>query len=280
MMIQNRQKIKLTILGSGSSGGVPRIDGNWGVCDPNEPKNKRTRCSLLMHVFEEGQLGNLQKSKYILIDTSPDLRNQLLNHKQEIPMIHSVLYTHAHADQLHGIDDLRAFSLKTGTTIPIYTEQMTLNEIKEKFRYCFETSPNSIHPPILTGHELPIYQSVSFEEMNSIHLFAILVKHGPIKALGFKIENFAYIPDVSHIYEKDYEYLSELDVLIIDALRYKWHPSHANLDQALKWIEILNPKRAILTNLHIDLDYQTLKTKLSHLNNHIEPAYDFMEIEL
>lgn len=250
--------MKLIILGSGSSMGVPRADGFFGNCNPNNPKNFRSRCSVFIK----------SKDRDLLIDTSPDLRSQMLNNK--ILNIDSVLYTHNHADQTHGINDLRIFCLKNKKKIPIYADINTKRYLLKSFSYCFKKSKD--YPPILKFCEMK--KKLSFGKF--INIESVQVKHGSINSMSFIINNkIAYVPDANKIFKKDYSKFSKLDFLIIDCLRYKPHPSHFNLKDVLRLDVILKPKKMILTNLHSDLDYDTL---MNILPNNIKPAYDGLNL--
>ena len=246
--------MKFTILGCGSSMGVPRADGFFGNCNPNNPKNIRSRCSAIIQ----------GKKENILIDTSPDLRQQLLNNK--ITKIDRVLYTHMHADQTHGINDLRVFFLKNKKKVPIYTDLNTKKYLLKSFGYCFKKHHD--YPPTL--ELLSIKKNLLIDK--SINIESVKVGHGNINSMSFVInKKIAYLPDANKIYDKDIKIFKNLDYLIIDCLRYKKHPSHFNLDDILKINKLLNPKKVILTNLHSDLDYDKL---LDILPNNIKPAYD------
>jgi len=250
--------MRARILGSGSSGGVPRVGTGWGACDPTEPRNRRTRCSLL--VTE----GNTR----ILVDTAPDMREQLL--AANCHRLDAVFYTHAHADQAHGIDDLRGMVLATRRRVPIYGDENVLSQLQARFDYCFEQVKD--YPPILTAH--PISSQI---EIEGISVTPIQVVHGSIPATGYRIGEIGYIPDVSDMSDEAFDAFADLDLLILDTLRYKPHPSHIHLDKSLLWVERLSPKRAVLTNLHVDLDYRTL---CATLPPGVEPAYDGMELEI
>ncbi len=250
--------MKFIILGCGSSMGVPRIDGFFGNCNPKNPKNYRTRCSALIKSTNQN----------ILIDTSPDLREQLL--KNNIRNIDSVIYTHNHADQTHGINDLRVFFIKNRKKIPVYADKITRKYLYKSFSYCFENYKN--YPAILEF--VNFKKKISFNK--SLIINPISVQHGSIKSSSFIInKTIAYLPDVNMIYKKDFRKLSNLNYLIIDCLRYKKHSSHFNLDDVLELNIKLKPKKMILTNLHSDLDYDQL---LNILPKNIKPAYDGLTI--
>ncbi|WP_299484133.1 MBL fold metallo-hydrolase [uncultured Roseibium sp.] len=262
--------VELTVLGCGSSAGVPRIGNDWGVCDPNEPKNRRSRCSLL--VEKRGEYG----CTTVLIDTGPDLRQQMLT--ANVVHVDAVLYTHSHADHLHGIDDLRAFWLFSRKRTPVHMDAYTYERAHAAFAYCFETPAGSNYPPILE-HKL-IEPDTAIEiigDGGTLTFEPILVTHGEINALGFRIDNAAYIPDVSDIPENSLKKLKSLDILLLDCLRRNPHPSHFCLEESLQWTQRINPKNAVFTNLHCDLDYATLQ---SELPENIATAYDGMKIDL
>ncbi|WP_395175852.1 MBL fold metallo-hydrolase [Roseibium alexandrii] len=260
--------VRLTILGCGSSGGVPRIGNDWGKCDPKEAKNRRRRCSLLVEKFGDNDCTT------VLIDTGPDLRDQLLG--ANVQRMDAVLYTHAHADHLHGIDDLRAFMVRDRRRIPVYMDIATFDKAMAAFGYCFETPKGSSYPPILDRHAMTAGTPVVIEGPGgAIEFLPVEVTHGEINALGFRIGNMAYVPDVSDISRESFDLLTGLDLLILDCLRRNPHPSHFNLDDALSWTKDLAPKKAFFTNLHNDLDYQTLKGELP---DGIEPAFDGLQV--
>ena len=255
--------IKFTILGCGSSMGVPRADGSFGECNPADKKNYRTRCSAIV------------SSKYsnILIDTSPDLRSQLL--QNNINKIDRVLYSHFHADQTHGINDLRIFFIKNKKKIPIYTDKQTKKYLLKNFKYCFEKKFS--YPAILKINNLKKNNNFKYRNIK-LNIKSIRVRHGKVKCNAFIINNkCAYLSDANMIYQKDYKYFKNLKYFIIDCLRYDMHPSHYNLEQVLDLIKILKPKKSILTNLHSDLDYNKLKKKLP---KNVLPAYDGMSFNL
>ncbi len=256
--------MKFTILGCGSSMGVPRPDGNFGNCNPNNKKNIRTRCSAIIQ----------GKSLNILIDTSPDMRQQLIDNN--INNVDKVLFSHMHADQTHGINDLRVFYLKKRKPIDIYADSATQKYLKKSFSYCFENNSPE-YPATLKMNS--IKKDFYFNDgKNKIHIKSLMVKHGNVNCTCYIInKKLAYISDVSYIHKKDFKFLTNLKYLIIDCLWYREHPSHLNLDKSLRLINILLPKKAILTNLHSDLDYNKLKSKLK---KNIVPAYDGMSINL
>ena len=263
-------RLRVTILGCGSSGGVPRVAQGWGRCDPSEPRNRRRRCSIL--VEREGPDGITR----VLIDTSPDLREQLID--AGVKALDAVVYTHEHADHTHGIDDLRPLAILMRQRIPVYANRDTLDLLQARFGYCFETPPGSEYPPILTAHSIDnngIFEVSGHGGEISLQPFPLV--HGNIVALGFRIGDFAYTPDVSTIPEDVVHHLAGLDCWIVDALRDTQHPTHFSLSDALGWVERMRPRRAVLTNLHTDLDYRRL---CSELPDPVVPAYDGMVIDL
>lgn len=260
----------LTILGCGSSGGVPRIGGDWGICDPANPKNRRRRCSLL--VTKTGGKGATRA----LIDTSPDMRDQML--AAEVGEIDGVLYTHEHADHTHGIDELRAFFLNRRAKVKVWADEPTGQMLMSRFAYCFYAAPGSDYPPILDLNRIVAAQRVNVTGAGgAIAALPFTVHHGNMEALGFRIGNTAYTPDLNGIPDASLPALEGLDLWIVDALKRTPHPSHLSLPETLDWIARVRPKRAILTNMHVSLDFETLRRELPP---HIEPAWDGMEIEI
>ena len=255
-------KTFLTILGCGSSMGVPRADGFWGSCDKNNKKNYRTRSSALI------SRGN----NNILIDTSPDLRLQLL--KNKIRNISSVLYTHHHADQTHGINDLRVFFLKNKKKINIYADKITLGFLKKNFSYYFKNGLG--YPAILKANKLKNDFSLGFN--NELITFkSMKVKHGKINSIGYIVNNSAYISDCNKLSKSNIIKLKNLKYFIIDCLRFKSHPSHFSVNEVLSILKEIRPKQTILTNLHSDLDYNILLQKMP-IN--VKPAFDGLRLEL
>jgi phosphoribosyl 1,2-cyclic phosphate phosphodiesterase len=259
-------KNKIIILGSGSSMGVPRIDGYWGRVDKKNLKNNRTRCSIYINY------NNLN----ILIDTSPDIRAQLL--KNKIKKINNIIYTHDHADQTHGINELRPFYWKNKKKINIYSNKETAKTLYKSFTYLFKKK-SKFHDPIL---KINIIKNEFFigKKKNKLIFKPVLVNHGDTKAYGYIFKKIAYISDCSSISKNEISKLNNLNILIIDCLKFKKHKTHLNYNEAIKYIKILKPKKTILTNLHSDIDYKKLKNKLVKINNNIVPAYDGMKIKL
>lgn len=257
-----------TILGCGSSGGVPRPGLGWGACNPQNPKNRRRRCSLLV------ERHNRDRRTRILVDTSPDLREQLLD--ADVDWLDAVLFTHQHADHTHGIDDLRALVIHRRRRIDVYFDELTAKVIGDRFGYCFATPPGSAYPPILNDHRLLPGHAVTVEgEGGSIVALPFLQDHGDIPSLGFRFGGLAYSSDLIDLPGASVAALTGIDIWIVDALRYTSHPSHFSLEQTLEWIDRIKPKHAILTNMHSDLDYAELKSKLPP---HVVPAFDGMRI--
>jgi phosphoribosyl 1,2-cyclic phosphate phosphodiesterase len=262
--------LTLTILGSGSSAGVPRPALGWGACDPANPKNRRRRCSLLAERSSDSGITR------VLIDTSPDLREQLID--ANVDHIDAVFLTHEHADQTHGIDDLRSVVLHQRKRIPFYLNQSTAKDIVSRFSYCFVSPPGSDYPPILDRRSVEAGESRTIEGKGGpLTLFAFDLQHGNIPALGYRIGDAAYTPDVSDIPRESWPELENLDLWIIDGLRYAPHPSHFSLGDALSWVDRFKPKRAVITNMHSDLDYEAVGSKLP---SNVEAGFDGMRLTL
>lgn len=249
---------KITILGCGTSGGVPRVGNFWGNCDPNNPKNRRRRVSILV---EQGE-------NSLIVDTSPDLREQLLD--ANVESLDAVIYSHDHADHTHGIDDLRGIFHNSGEKIDIFADAKTLNILKTRFDYIFNDQMG--YPAICKQNEITGNFKVGDIDVEPIEQI-----HGPITSLGFRFGNVAYCTDVSDFNEESFAKLEGLDVWIVDALRYKPHKTHSHLERTLSWIERLKPKRAILTHMTWEMDYDTL---VKELPKGVEPAYDGMSFEI
>jgi len=261
-------KLIFTILGCGSSGGVPRLGGLWGACDPTNPKNRRTRCSLMVERTTENG------TTRVLIDTSPDMRQQLLD--AGVGTLDAVVYTHAHADHVHGIDDLRMIVFNQKDRVAVWADGPTQERLIGSFGYAFIQPQGSPYPPILDMHTIDGDTTISGAG-GDITLTPFEVDHGAIDALGFRIKNAAYLPDVANIPDAAWPHIENLDLWIVDALRRKPHPTHAHLERTLEWIARAKPKQAVLTNMHIDLDYKTLDAETP---GHITPAFDGMTLTL
>jgi phosphoribosyl 1,2-cyclic phosphate phosphodiesterase len=268
--------LEVTILGCGSSTGVPRIGGpdgagDWGACDPANPKNRRLRCSVL--VRQKSANGETA----VLVDTSPDMRHQML--AARCARLNAVFITHDHADQTHGFDDLRFVAYGMRKRVDVYSDKAALDSIQRKFGYAFEGNEKGGYPAIVAAKELtrPFQQIAIAGEGGTIPVLPFTQGHGSIHSLGFRFGAVAYSSDVNTLDEEAFAALAGVDCWIVDCLRRALHPSHANLDTALGWIARVKPKRAVLTNMHIDLDYEALKRALPP---GIEPAYDGMTIVL
>ncbi|MER9730764.1 MBL fold metallo-hydrolase [Mesorhizobium sp. M0217] len=264
-------RLRLTILGCGSSPGTPRITGDWGNCDPANPKNRRTRSAALV----ERIAANGARTT-VVIDTGPDFREQML--MAAVRRIDAVVYTHPHADHIHGIDDLRGYVLEQRHLIDVHADQPTMLRLREAFGYCFETPLGSSYPPIVRPHIIDHARAVTIEgEGGALTLEPLPQIHGDIISLGFRIGGLAYCPDISDFPDTTAERLRGLEMLVIDALQYHTHPSHLSLGQALGWIEKLASKQAVLTHMHVPLDYATVKAEVPA---NVTPAYDGMVIEI
>mgnify|MGYP002777003209 CR=1 FL=1 len=259
---------RFTILGCGSSGGVPRLGGDWGDCDPANPLNRRRRCSLLVE-----RIG-AQGTTRVLIDTSPDMRAQLLD--AGVGELDGVVYTHSHADHMHGIDDLRQVVYNMRRRLTVWADAPTTKALTERFGYAFAQPEGSPYPPILDLE--PIEGPVAVPGAGGVVVLRpFRVDHGSMEALGFRIAGLAYLPDALRIPEAAWSELAGLDCFVVDALRRRPHPTHAHLGLALDWIARAAPARAVITNMHLDMDHATL---MAELPPHVRPAHDGMVIEL
>ncbi|MFC3060406.1 MBL fold metallo-hydrolase [Paenirhodobacter populi] len=260
-------RLRFTILGCGSSGGVPRIGNIWGECNPENPRNRRLRCSMLVErITREG-------ITRVLIDTTPDLREQLL--RAGVGELDAVVYTHPHADHVHGLDDLRQVAFLMERRLPVWADSDTQEALISRFAYAFVQPPDSNYHPIC---ELRAIRG-PFEITGAggtIPFIPFRVEHGNIDALGFRIGGLAYLPDVSAIPEPAWEHLQGLDCWIVDALRRRPHPTHAHLARALEWVERAGAASAVLTNMHVDLDYDAVAAETPA---NVRPAYDGMVLE-
>ena len=256
--------MKFIILGCGSSMGVPRPDGFFGNCNPNNKKNYRTRCSALIKTDNEN----------VLIDTSPDLRQQMLD--QKVKSIDKVFYSHMHGDQTHGINDLRSFYIKNKKPINVFADPITSKYLKKSFSYCFD-SYSKEYPATLKLNSIKKKLFIKNSNRN-IKITPIIVKHGNVNSICYIIDKkLAYVSDVSEIHQKDFKHFKNLKYLIIDCLWYRNHPSHFNLEKSLAMINIFSPKKAILTNLHTDIDYDKIKKLLP---KNVVPAHDGLSVSL
>ncbi|MCX7889603.1 MAG: MBL fold metallo-hydrolase [Rhodobacteraceae bacterium] len=260
-------RLRFTILGCGSSGGVPRIGGIWGACDPSNPKNRRTRCSLLAERI--GPAG----STAVLVDTSPDMRAQLL--AAGVSRLDAVVYTHSHADHVHGIDDLRQIVFSTRQRLQVWADGPTREALLGRFAYAFVQPHGSSYPPICEMNAIRGPFTVDGAG-GPVEITPFAVDHGDIEALGLRIGGLAYIPDVLAIPEAAWPLLEGLDCLVVDALRRTPHPTHAHLALTLEWIARAAPRRAVLTNMHVDLDHATVEAETPP---EVSPAHDGMVLE-
>ena len=274
-------RFRAVILGCGSSGGVPRVGGpdgrgDWGSCDPGEPKNRRRRCSLLVERSHPADQFARQSVTSAVIDTSPDFREQMLD--AGVARVDAVVLTHDHADQTHGLDDLRAFAIRTRKRIPVWLDRSTAGGVIDRFRYCFEQAPGSWYPAILEEQTLP-GPGAAFTisgPAGDIPMTPLFQQHGPVNSLGFRIGDLAYSSDVNGLPEDSFEILDGVQTWIVDALQIAPHGTHANLETTLRWIERIKPRRAILTNLHVTMDYLTLSRSLP---GGVEPAFDGLTVD-
>ena len=261
--------LRFTILGCGSSPGTPRIGNDWGACDPKNPKNRRRRASIMVERVQESG------TTTIIVDTGPDFREQMLD--ADVEFAEAVLFTHGHADHIHGIDDLRGFAINRRQRVDIYADEETSARLHQGFGYCFETPEGGSYPPILREHRLVEGEQFSIDGPGGkIEVMPFIQAHGGINSLGFRFGNVAYSSDISDVPQESLIHLQNLDCWIVDALQYREHPSHFSLDQALHWIGKMKPKRAVLTHMHTPLDYDTVQNLVP---DHVEPAFDGMQFE-
>lgn len=267
-------KMRATILGSGSSGGVPRIGANggfWGACDPKEPRNRRRRCSMLVEQWDKDP----REKTTVLVDTSPDMREQLID--AGVDWVDGVVFTHDHADQSHGIDDLRMLAINRMRRVDCWMDAATAKTLTNRFNYCFEQAEGSGYPAILNHHKIEKPgQAIRIDGAGGIiEAMPFDQDHGSIRSLGFRFGPLAYSSDAVGIPDESYALIDGIDCWIVDALRYKPHPSHAHVDMALDWVSRSTATRGVLTNMHVDLDYATLARDLP---SHILPGYDGMAL--
>jgi phosphoribosyl 1,2-cyclic phosphate phosphodiesterase len=256
--------VRVTILGCGTSGGVPRPGGKdglgeWGAANPQDSRNRRRRCSILVQ----------DKGKTVLVDTSPDVRAQLLD--AQVERVDAVIWSHDHADQVHGIDDLRPYTFRQGQ-IEAWADQRTWGVLRRRFGYCFEAEGDGFYHPIYHTNVIdgPF-------QAGGLAVLPFPQDHGSVISLGLRFGKVAYANDVVSLPEEAFCAMAGVDVLIVDAMRYRPHPTHAHLDLALEWIERIGPKQAFLTNLHIDMDYDELDRRTPA---HVRPCHDGLVIEI
>jgi phosphoribosyl 1,2-cyclic phosphate phosphodiesterase len=264
--------LEVVIMGCGASGGVPRADGDWGVCNPSDPRNRRSRCSLLVRRLSDG---GPDSQTTVIVDAAPEFRQQAV--AAQARRLDALLLTHDHADQCHGLDDIRAFAMTQKARIPCWADRPTTETLSRRFGYIFEGG--GLYPPIAQLHEVPSFgQTFRIDgPSGEISVFAFDQDHGPIRSLGYRFGALAYSSDVVDLPDTALAMLQDLDVWIVDALRYRPHPTHAHVAKALEWIDKVKPKRAILTNMHVDLDYRDLAAQLP---SHVEPAFDGLRLQL
>jgi phosphoribosyl 1,2-cyclic phosphate phosphodiesterase len=255
--------VRVTILGCGTSAGVPRPGGKggkgeWGAANPANPRNRRRRCSILVQ----------DQGKTVLVDTSPDVRAQLLD--AEVERLDAVIWTHEHADQVHGIDDIRPYMLRQGV-IESWANRRTYDVLFKRFGYCFEME-GTFYAPIYSVNEIQGPFAAA-----GLPVQPIEQDHGLIPSLGLRFGAFGYANDLVALPEASLQAFKGVEVLVVDAMRYRPHPTHAHLDRALEWIEQIAPKRAFLTNLHVDMDYAELDRVTP---NHVQPCHDGLIINI
>lgn len=258
--------IRATVLGCGSSGGIPRIGNLWGECNPTNPRNRRRRCSLLVE-----RVGTAGVTR-VLIDTGPDMVPQLLD--ADVAALDAVLYTHAHADHIHGIDDLRQIVFNMGRVMPIWADEPTGIALRERFSYIFETPRGSYYPPVAELHQIsgPVHIDGTG---GTLDFTPFEVDHGGTPALGFRIEAggpaLVYLPDVRNIPDSAWPEIEGCEIFICDALRRTPHPSHAHLALTLEWMARARAKRGVITNMHLEMDYDAV---MRDTPDHVIPAHD------
>lgn len=277
-MNQGAAELEFVILGCGSSGGVPRADGNFGVCDPEDPRNWRTRCSMLVRrplaqQAGEGAGEGPGAETTVVVDASPEFRQQTAAARAR--RLDALLLTHDHADQSHGIDDIRAFALNQRARIPCWMDDATRTSMQHRFGYIFRAE--GLYPAIADLKAIPPHGQPWQVDGPSgpIPVVTFDQDHGGIRSVGYRFGGVAYSSDVVDLPEEAFDALQDLDLWIVDALRYTPHPTHAHVDKALAWIERVKPRRAILTNMHIDLDFKELSGRLPA---GVEAAYDGMTL--
>ena len=268
--------VRITLLGTGSSGGVPRANGDWGLCDPSNPRNRRRRCSALVErAASRADLDAGAQVTRVVIDTSPDFREQMIS--AHVPRIDGVVLTHDHADQTHGIDDLRAFAYLQRQRIPVWMDEATRSTLVARFGYTFETPPGSGYPAILDRRDMPDFGTpVTISGPGGdVDIIPFDQEHGRIRSLGFRIGNIAYSPDINVLPDASIPHIRDIECWIIDALRLEPHPTHFTVEDALDALGRVGARFGVLTNMHITLDYDVLADTLP---DHVWPGYDGMRL--
>jgi len=270
-----QETLTVTLMGTGSSGGVPRVGNQWGSCDASEPRNRRRRCALL--VEQNQQHADSNATTTLVVDTGADFREQIL--AANVKSLDGVILTHSHADHIFGLDDLRQMALLLKRPIDVWMDESTRPQVMAAFGYCFHQAEGSSYPLFCKEHLLTHHNVTDIDGPGGrIAINTLVAEHGDIHALGIKIHDTVYLPDVKRITDKhSLALLSGVRILIVDALRYKAHPSHMNLDECLAFIESVGPERAILTNMHTDMDYRTLQASLP---TGVEPGYDGLTVTI
>ena len=253
--------LKITILGCGTSAGVPMIGKGWGLCDSTNPKNRRRRCAIVIE----------NEKKCVLIDAGPDIKDQLVDFGKT--HFDALFITHEHADHIHGIDDLRWVCSEMNAPLKTYARKPVIDALGDRFRYALEAlkpEASSYYKPVLEMIE--IKDDIIIDDMK----FNVIDQHhGVISSVGYRIGDFAYCTDVVRFNDAQFEKLKGVKVWVVDCLRCSKHNAHANLEQVLEWVELLKPEKTYLTHMDCSMDYATL---MRELPDGVEPAYDGMEI--
>lgn len=266
-------KLEFTLLGTGSSGGVPRVGNQWGSCDPDNPKNRRRRCAMLISRIA----AESESATTVIIDAGADLREQLLSEK--VTSLDGVLLTHSHADHIFGLDDLRQLAMHMKQPADVYMDEPTAAIVHRAFGYCFHQAAGSSYPAFCNEIRIEHPKPFSINGLGGpVAVQSVKAEHGDIDALGFRIANLVYLPDAKRIADAvSLSRLDNIDTLVVDALRYKTHPTHMNVSEALEFIAQIRPRRAILTNMHSDLDFDQLSKVLPV---GVEAGFDGLKITL
>lgn len=268
---------RLILLGTGSSGGVPRANGDWGACDPENPKNRRRRCSALFErAASKSDLDEGEKVTRVVIDTAPDFREQMIS--ETVPRLDGVVFTHDHADQTHGLDDLRSFALLQRQRIPVWMDAATRKTLFERFSYAFISPPGSPYPAILDARAMPDPGQILTIDGpgGEIAITPFIQQHGGIMSLGFLSGGIAYSADISGLPADSAAIIENVACWAVDALRDEPHPTHFHVEAALQALQRVKARRGVLTNMHITLDYEELSARLP---DHVTCGFDGMHIE-